>query len=348
MIMNPELVKFAADSQTGFYDAAMRYFCDNEKTADNKDLMHKAFLAEVEHKSHFAREGLEVNAWIGNPSVSWAAMSIVDSTIRAIIPVTILPQFNLFADFRTQGFGDITKFTIQPRSFYVVSKGGRAERTSFRQRKFNSDVTLTPEEHIITIFEKMYNVLSGRVNIADFMAWVMLSVQTEMYTDALIALNGGLATIPNGALNVNGAFDMKTLVKMCETVQYRNGGVKPIIAGSATALMNVLPDSTSGYRMNVDGEGNGSIELLRNIMGYTVMKLDNAVTKAGELILPDDKIYVISPSQDKLLKGVMTTTLSNSNQFYDNADLTTNFSQRIEWGFMFATSAYCGIYTINQ
>ena len=45
---------------------------------------------------------------------------------------------------------------------------------------------------------------------------------------------------------------------------------------------------------------------------------------------------------------VMTTTLSNSNQFYDNADLTTNFTQRVEWGFMFATSAYTGVYTINQ
>lgn len=125
MIMNPELVKFAADSQTGFYDAAMRYFCDGEKTADNKELMHKAFLAEVEHKSHFAREGMELNAWTTNPSVKWASMSIVDAVIRAIIPVTILPQFNLFADFRTQGFGDITKFTVQPRSFYVVSKGNK-------------------------------------------------------------------------------------------------------------------------------------------------------------------------------------------------------------------------------
>lgn len=348
MIMNPELIKFAADSQTGFYDAAMRYFCDGEKTADNKELMHKAFLAEVEHKSHFARGDMELNAWTTNPSVKWASLAIVDQVIRAIVPVTVLPQFNLFADFRTQGFGDITKFTVQPRSFYTISKGGRAERTSFRQRKFATDVTLTPEEHIITIFEKMYNVLSGRVNIADFMAWVLLSWQTDMYSEALVALNTGLTTIPNGSLNVSGAFDMKTLVKMCETVQYRNGGVKPIIAGSATALMNVLPDSTSGYRMNVDGEGNGSIELLRTIMGYTVMKLDNAVTKAGELILPDNKIYVISPSQDKLVKGVMTTQLSNSNQFYDNADLTSNFTMRGEYSFMYISSAYAGIYTINQ
>lgn len=347
MIMNPELVAFAADSKTGFYDAAMRYFCDGEKTADNKELMHKAFLAEVEHKSHFSREGMELNAWTTNPSVKWASLAIVGAVIRAIVPVTILPQFNLFADFRTQRQGDITQFTVQPRSYYVVSRSGRAERTSWRQRKFATDVTLTPEEHIITIFEKMYNVLAGRVNIADFMTWVLASWQTDMYSEALVALNTGLATIPNGALNVNGAFDMRTLVKMCETVQYRNGGVKPIIAGSATALMNVLPDSTSGYRMNVDGEGSGSIELLRNIMGYTVMKLDNAVTKAGELILPDNKIYVISPSQDKLVKGVMTSTISNSNQFMDNADLTSNFTMRGEYSFMYISSAYAGVYTIN-
>lgn len=347
MIMNPELVKFAGNSDTGFYEAAMRYFCDGEKTSEAKELMHKAFLAEVEQRSHFARGDMELNAWTTNPSVSWASMSIVGAVIRAIVPVTILPQFGLFADFRTQGYGDITKFTVQPRSYYCISKGGRAERTSFRQRKFASDIVLTPEEHIITVFEKMYNVLAGRVNIADFMQWVLASWQTTMYSDALVALNAGLATIPNGAQNVQGAFDMRTLVKMCETVQQRNGGVKPIIAGSATALMNVLPDSTSGYRMNVDGEGTGKIELLRSIMGYTVMKLDNAVTKEGSLILPDNKLYVISPSQDKLVKGVMTTTIENSNQFFQNADLTSNYTMRGEWSFMYASAAYAGVYTIQ-
>lgn len=194
----------------------------------------------------------------------------------------------------------------------------------------------------------MYNVLSGRVNVADFMQWVLVSYQTDMYAEALNVLNAGLATIPNGAMNVQGAFDMRTLVKMCETVQFKNGGVKPIICGSATALMNVLPDSTSGYRMNVDGEGSGKIELLREIMGYTVMKLDNAVTKAGDaLILPDNKLFVISPSQDKLVKGVMTTSITNSNQFFDNADLTSNYTQRSEYAFAYASAAFAGTYTIQ-
>lgn len=345
MLMNKELVQFAAGN-TDFYEAAMSYFCDKEQGTEKKNLGHVAFMAEVERKSGVSRAGLEQNAWINHPSVRWASMAIVNSTIRAIVPATILPQFGVFADFRTQGFGDVTKFTIMPRSFYVTSKGGRAERTSFRQRKFATDITVAPVEHLVTVYRKMYNVLADKDNVFDFMTWVIASINTAMYGDALVALNTGLSTIPAGALNVTGAFDLKTLVKMAETVQYKNGGVKPIICGSATALMDVLPDSTSGYRMYVDGDA-GKVELIRNVMGYDVLKLDNAVDATGNLVLPDNKIYVVSPSQDKLVKGVMTTSLSNSNEFYDNADLTQNFTTRLEWEFVFATAAYAGVFTVE-
>lgn len=346
MLTNQELIKFA-NGNTDFYEAAMAYFCDGEKSSENKGLMQTAFLAEVERKSGVSSNGLETNAWVNHPSVRWASMSIVESTIRAIIPATILPQFDAFCDFRTQGFGDVTKFDIMPHSFYVISKGGRSERVSFRQRKFVSEVTVAPEERIVTVYRKFYNVLAGKDNIADFLGLVILSVRTAMYDDALVALNTGLTTIPTGALSVAGAFDLKTLVKMCETVQYQNGGVRPVIAGSATALMNVVPDGTTGYRMNVDGEGDGRIGLVKNIMGYDVLKLDNAVTTAGALILPDNKIYVISPSQDKLVKGVLTASLSNQNEYYDNADLTSNYTTRQEWAFIYASSAKAGVYTIQ-
>lgn len=207
-------------------------------------------------------------------------------------------------------------------------------------------MTIAPVEHIITVYRKLYNVLSGKDNVVDFMAWVIASVNADMYGEALAALTAGLATIPAGALQVNGAFDLKTLVKMAETVQYRNGGVRPIICGSATALMNVLPDSTSGYRMYVDGEGAGKVELVRNIMGYDVIKLDNAVDKSGNLVLADNKIFVVSPSQDKLLKGVVSQTLTNSNDFYENADLTQNFTERLSYAFAYASAASAGVYTI--
>ena len=149
----------------------------------------------------------------------------------------------------------------------------------------------------------MYRVLAGKESVSEFISLVVLSIQQDMYAEALAALTTGLTAITQGtSLNKTGAFDMKTLVKMAEEVQVRNSGVRPVIAGSSVALMNVLPDSTSGYRMYVDGNG-GAVNLIRGVLGYDVLKLDQALAKNGGLVLPDDTLYVVSPNQDKLVKG---------------------------------------------
>lgn len=302
MIMNKELVQFAAGN-TDFYEAAMSYFCDKKQTSENKALMNDAWFAELERKSGVTRAGNENGAFENNPMVKWAAFAIIDATINAIIPEVILPQFGMFADFRTAGYGDIVKFKIMPRSFYTVSLGGKGERTTFRQKKGATDIVVSPIEHIITVYSDLYRVLAGKENIADFMQFVLISVESEMYKDALGALRTGLAAIPTaGGLNVTGAFDLKKLVQMAEKVQYANGGVVPYIVGSASALLNVVPDASLGYRVNVDGEG-GRIELIKGVLDFPVMRLNNAVDAAGNLVLAPDEIYVVSPSVDKLVKG---------------------------------------------
>lgn len=342
MNIKEQLVTFS-NNNMDFYNAALSYFCDKKQSVENKTLMQKAYLAEVER---MAGVGKDTYGWAAHPSVKWASMAIVDNTINAILPEVILPQFGIFADFRTQGYGDVTKFTVQPNTMYTISLSGRGERQTLRQRKFKKDILVTPIEHIVTVYENMYNVLSDRANIADFLSWILVSVQSSMYGDALNALTTGLSNIPAGTQNVTGAFDMKNLVKMCETVQSKNGGVKPVICGSASALLNVIPDPSNGWRINTEST-NMAIELVRNVVGYDVLKLDNAVNAAGSLVLPDNKLFVVSPSQDKLIKGVMENTLTNSNDFYDNADITQNYTYRKAWDFVYASAAQAGIYTIS-
>lgn len=346
MLMNKELVQFAAGN-TEFYEAAMSYHCDKKQSVENKALMQQAFLAEVERKSGVSRQSNEISAWMSHPSVQWAAMSIVDATVTAIIPVSILPQFGLFADFRLQNFGDITKFNIKPGSFYTVSLDGRGQRTTLRQKKGDSDITVAPKGHIVTIYTDLFRVLADKENIADFIGWLLTSVESEMYKDAVGALNTGLEAIPAGDLNVTGAIDLGKLVEMCELVEARNGGAPATIVGSATALMKVLPDSTLGYRVNVGSEG-GRIELLKDIVGYDVMRLRNAVDATGKLVLGSNKIYVVSASADKLIKGVMSSSMTNTNQPFDNADITSNFTYRKEWDFVYASAAKAGIYNITD
>ena len=342
-MLSNEVIAFAA--KTDVYEAAERYYrFKDERTAENAEKLSKAFFEEIEAKSGVARAGLDSNAWANHPSVKWASMAVIDALINTIIPVTILPQFGDFCDFRTAGYGDIVKFKVMPRGLYTVSRGAHGQRTAFRQKKYAGDVIVTPVEHLITIYTDWYRVMAGKESLPDFLNLVLASVQNAMYADAIDALTTGIAAATTGdsILQASGAFDMGKLLQMCEKVQALNGGVKPIIAGSATALTNI--DIPTGYRANTDAIG-GGFDIMRSAYGYDIIKLDNAINPTtGAMKLPNNAIFVVSPSQDKLLKAVMTTAINNSNDWFDNADLTQNFTYRKDWGIAYASAATAGYY----
>lgn len=350
MSMPNEVVQFAQTNggNTDFYVAFQDYYFNRDKMDSEKhDKLQNAFFTEIVAKSGVSRDGLTTEAWVSHPSVQWAAFAVVDATVNAILPQVLTPAFGLFTDFRFVSLGDVMKFKIMPNQFFTVSKGGTGERTIHRQKDFAQDIIVAPVEHIVTVYTDMYRVLAGKEDIADFVARVVLAIEQAMYGDALNALMTGLNNLPTGTYKISGAFDMKTLVKMAETVQVYNAGVRPVIAGSATALMHVLPDSTLGYRGNYDANG-GSIELIKNVYGYDVIKMNNAAAQGGGLVLPDNKIFVVSPAQDKLVKGVVSNALTNSNQFYDNADLTSDYTTRKMWEFVYASAAKAGVYEITE
>lgn len=344
-ILTPEVVHFAAGN-TDFYEAALENYL--KPAPEQSKILNAAFFGEIEKKSGVSREGLAPEAWVSHPSVQWATLAIVDATVNAILPSVLTPAFGIFMDLRFVGVGDIMKIRVMPNTLYNVSRGGRGERTTFRQKKYAADVIITPVEHLITIYVDMYRVLAGKEDIGDFIRQVVLSVEQNMYGEAIAVLIAGLTSVTSGTdLTESGAFDMKTLVKMGEKVQVLNSGVRPIITGSAAALMNVIPDGAMGFRGNYDANG-GSINLIKNVFGFDVLRLDQALAANGDLILPDNQLFIVSPAQDKLIKGAVSSTLTNSNQFYDNADLTSNFTYRKNYSFAYASSAIAGIYTITD
>ena len=48
-----------------FYNAALSYFCDKKQSVENKTLMQKAYLAEVER---MAGVGKDTYGWAAHPS----------------------------------------------------------------------------------------------------------------------------------------------------------------------------------------------------------------------------------------------------------------------------------------
>lgn len=350
-ILTNEVIKFA-NGNTDFYEASLEYVTAKKAGTplnfDKSALLDKAYFAEVERKSGVSREGMEVSAWVSHPSVKWAAFAIIDASINAILPVVVSPSFGLFTDMRFAGYGDIIKFRVKPNTLYTVSKGSFGNRTTFRQRKHSADVIIAPVEHYVTIYTNLLSVLAGKESIGEFMYNLVLAIEQDMYSEAVDAMVTGIEAATTGTdLNESGAFNLKTLLQLCELVQVKNNGIRPIVAGTATALLNVIPNSADGYRLNVDGNG-GSVSLIRNIIDYDIVRMTQALSKNGQLSLPDNKLFIISPAQDKLIKGAVAGTLSNGNEAFNNADLTEDFTYRKDYDFVYATAAAAAVYEITD
>ena len=246
--------------------------------------------------------------------------------------------------------GDVIKFKVKPRALYTVSRGGHSERTAFRQKSYSGDVIVAPVEHIITCYADMYSVLAGKEDIADFIRLAVLSVKKEMIADGIKALNTGLSVAANYPTQFieEGAFNTQTAIQLAQRVQAYNYGAKPVIMGTAAALSRVLPDYSAGFRMNVDGQ-NGVATFVKNFYGFDLYEIEQIPSgKNYGMLLDDNVLYFVSPSVDKIIKGVATTTLTNGNQFYDNADLTENWTMRKDWSMEFISAGFAGKYTITQ
>lgn len=93
------------------------------------------------------------------------------------------------------------------------------------------------------------------------------------------------------------------------------------------------------------------ISLIKNFFDYDIIVLPQVATGDYEnfgMALDDDKLYIVSPTSDKLIKGVVEgTDLANSNDFYDNANLTSDYTIRKRWDFEFMSNAIAGCVELN-
>ena len=364
MAISNEIIQFA-NGNTDFYEAFADYY--NHKAAEewnskmgaydhNVSLSVKsgkvrdAFFAEVERLSGCKMTAENKDAWMANPMTKWATFAVINAAVNVVLPGYVQATFAPFVDFRTVGYADVVNLKIPPKTLYTVSKGARGERTSFRQKKYAGNIVLSPIEHIITTYVDMARVLASKDDLAEAVRAIVVSIEIDMNKEVMAALTTGLgaATYPTQFIK-SGAFDGKELVKLAQRVQAYNMMAKPVIMGTAAALMNVLPDSTLGGRIVIDGR-EPVVSYVKDFYGFPVYELPQAPTGSADfgLALDDTKLYVISAAVNKPVAGVMSTALTNSNDFYENADISQNFTMRKGYSFEFVGASYAGVYTITE
>jgi hypothetical protein len=145
--------------------------------AEKEDKMNAALRKEIVRVSgiqNFA--DFAVEQWVTNPMISWASFAVVSAMVDMILPETIIDSIGMYTDVRTIGWGDSAAFDVEPRDLFVVSKAGKAQRSSEVHKQYKGQVTILPVMHELTTQVSLYKVLSGSESLAAFVAKVVRSL----------------------------------------------------------------------------------------------------------------------------------------------------------------------------
>jgi hypothetical protein len=148
------------------------------------------------------------------------------------------------------------------------------------------------------------------------------------------------------ALKVTG-YSADDAITLAQTVEAYNQGAKVSFIGTKKAIYQMLPDASKGYRMITDASA-PQINIVRGVFDWDIIELPQVATGVRfGLALDDTKVYVMSTGAEKPIKGVLEgQTLTNSNDCYDTADLTSSSTMNKRWGFGATANTIFGVITV--
>ena len=327
----------------------MKAFSNHSREEMNK-CINKAFALEIEKQSGMTlpadmNDKTAVKRYSMNPMVKFYANQIQDVMIDMILPETLMTgSLKYFADMKFADLGDSIKFDIKSNSLFTVSKAGNRQRTTNQQKTFRTTVTMTGDNHEITVGTTLFEMLTGQSYLAEEIMKVARSIETTMLFEAYDAFTTEMNALTGNLAVAN--YTENALISLCETVTAYNQGRKAVIIGTPVALKAILPQNQN-YRYLLDDE---YVKLghLATFNSYDVLPMEQVAnpysTTPYALKLDDTKIYVVSPASDKIVKiGVFGGTFSHQDNSYDNANKTIENTTEKAWNTAVVTNSVAGV-----
>lgn len=299
-----------------------------------KEIMRKANISDI--------SGLPLESWASHPTLRWATFAVVSALIDMILPQTMIDSIGMYTDVRTIGWGDSAAFDVKPRDLFAVSKAGRAKRTTELHKQFMGQVTVLPEPRQLAVSVSLYKVLAGKESLAEFVTKAVRSLETQMTYDVYGVFATAMDAIDstaNTGLLVAG-YSQDQFVRLTQTVAAWNGGAKPLAIGTQRALANILP-ADANYRYDLESEY-VKMGFIRNFQQTDILMLPQIADYATPfgLKLSDSRIWIVSPSAQKLVKLVLEGNMqAYTDDTYKNANLMQNSNLVKSYGSAIATNA---------
>lgn len=320
----------------------------SDKSLSDKDaVITKLFVSEVAKRSGVSYEG-EVDKvhFANNPMVRFYADEIKDRMIDMILPDILNTSVGMVADIQYLDWGDTGKFDIKNNALFTVGKAGYRNRNTLAQRLENQTVTLAPVNHELTVISNMFNVLTGRDTIGEYLVKVALSIEAEMLNEIWGAFEAAFTavTVPSAFKVTN--FAETTATQLAQRVSAWNRSPAAFI-GTTVALGKILPSETR-YRFFLNDEP-WKIGYVKDFRGYDVIETKNyADYKSNDydMVLSDSNIYVVSPAVDKMVKVCVGGSLSHTEDGFFNANLSQVGTVTKAWDSAVVTNAVAGVITV--
>ena len=318
--------------------------------AEKEDQMNSALKREIMRVAGIQNfEQFPIETWSNHPTLKWATFAVISAMIDMVLPDAIIDNIGMFSDVRTIGWGDSAAFDVKPRDIFVVSKAGRSKRTTELNKQFVGQVTIQTEPRQMTVFVSLMKVLAGKESLAEFVMKMVRSFETQLSYDVYDAFKTALDAVDSTAstgLKVTG-FSEDEFIRLSQTVSAWNGGAQPLAIGTQLALANVIPYNAN-YRYDLQSDF-VRIGYLSNFKGTNVMVLPQVAdwTTPFGLKLTNDRIWIVSPSSDKVVKLVLEgSTLSYQSDVYAHANLVQTSTLYKSWGTGIATSQVAATITL--
>jgi len=318
---------------------------------DKEKVINKLFAEEVARRSKVSLSDYDNNDTMHysiNPMVKAFADAIYDKMIDMIIPDVMNTSVSLISEVVNVDWGDSAKFDLENNALYNVSKAGFRQRNAMFQRLENQTVTVVPDNYEVSTQCTLFEVLTGRKMIAKETMKAALSIQAEIANGAWSAFDTACSasTVPS-ALKVTN-YTQPTAVTLADTVTAWNQGRKAVFAGTPLALNNILP-SNANYRYTLD-DAMVRLGYIPNFMTYDVLPTPNFADYTSTtygLKLPNNKIYVVSPASDKVIKIAMGQSLTITSGIFENANLSQTITTTKAWGVVAVTNSIAGVITTS-
>lgn len=319
--------------------------------SEKEDKLNTAVRSEIARLSNLPTvDGIAPEVLATHPAYAWATFAVIGSMVDAILPQALIDSVGLYTRVMVGGWGDSFAVTIKPRDLFVVSKAGRGKRNSEVHKQFDGQITIVPEFRDITVGVSLYKVLAGQENLAEFALKATKSLEAQATVDTFNAFNTAMAALDNAGddlLRVAG-YSQSTFVELCQKVTAWNGGNKAICVGTQLAIQTILPDDAN-YRYELDSDY-VKLGYIKNFAGTDIMMLPqvSAIASPFTLALDDTKLYILSPSAQKLVNLALEgSTLSIINGLYENANLVQNTTMKKSYGIAVGTSSIAACITLS-